>query len=166
MPTVSQGYPVEVNMTVTNQGDYTETFNITVYANMTIDGNLTAIGTQLVANLPAGNQTTLTFTWNTTTFFYGNYTAVGYAWQLPTETDAADNTLTSNLIKVTIPGDISGDYEVGPYDLTLLAVSFGSRPWQPGMIGDWNPNADLNGNKKVDPADFAILSVNYGNKYP
>lgn len=164
-PTVSRGYNAEVNVTVQNQDTGPATFNVTAYANMTSNGNMTAIGTQLVVNLPSGNNITLTFTWSTTTFAYGNYTIIGYAWPLPTETDTTDNWYTGGTVLVTGPGDIRGSGKVEPSDFATLSVAFGSTPWKPGMIGSWNPNADLSGNKKVDPADFAILSVNFGNTY-
>lgn len=166
IPTVSRGYNMEVNVTVENQGTDPATFNVTVYGNMTTNGNMTEIETQLVVNLPSGSQTTLIFTWNSTTLAYGNYTVVAYAWPLPSETDTADNTFTGGLIKVTIPGDIDGDYKIGPSDFTRLSIAYGSTPWKPGYIGSWNPNADLDGSKKVGPFDFTLLSVNYYNHYP
>jgi len=165
-PTVSRGHTAEVNVTVQNQDTGPATFTVTAYANMTSNGNMTAIGAILVVNLPSGDNATLTFTWNTATFAYGNYTIVGYASILPTETDTADNWFTGSKVMITGPGDISGDMKVGPYDFAILAVAYGSTPWQPGPVGAWNPNADMSNNKKVDPADFAILAANYGNSYP
>ncbi len=96
-PTVSRGYNVELNVTVENQGPGPATFNVTVYANMTTNGNMTQIGVG-PCNLPSGSQTTLNFTWDTTGFAYGNYTIVAIASPLPTETDLADNTLASSRV--------------------------------------------------------------------
>ncbi len=80
--------------------------------------------------------------------------------------NVANNNFTGGIVKVTIPGDFSGDFHVGPYDFALIGVSYGSTPWQPGMIGDWNPNCDVNRDNKIGPADFAILAANYGERYP
>jgi hypothetical protein len=152
---VGQNFTCNVNVTAENQGDYDETFNVTVYANET------AIGTQTVALL-AGNFTTITFTWNTSGFVYGNYTLTAYASPVPGETNTTNNNLTYDLIAVTIPGDISGDFKVGPYDFALLAAAYGSTPDEPA----WNPAADINSDGKVGPADFAQLSAHYGQNYP
>jgi len=91
---VGQGYTMNINVTVANQGDYTEIFNITVYA------NTTAIATQTIT-LTSGNSTTITFTWNTTGFAKGKYTISAYAWPVPGETDTEDNTLPDGYVFVT-----------------------------------------------------------------
>jgi hypothetical protein len=62
---VDQGLNDNINVAVANQGSYTETFNVTVYA------DTTAIATQ-TATLAIGNSTTITFTCNTIGFDYGN----------------------------------------------------------------------------------------------
>jgi len=62
------GDSVSINATVTNEGTSTENFTVTAYY------NTTAIETKTVTSLPAGNSTTLTFTWDTTNVDAGNYT--------------------------------------------------------------------------------------------
>jgi hypothetical protein len=152
---VGQGYSVNVTITVANQGSLTETFNVTVYA------NITAIGTQQIS-LNATNQTTLTFRWNTTSFAYGNYTLNAYGWPVPGETDTSDNNITISVVTITIPGDINGDFQVSLADLVILANAYGSNP------GDtkWNPNADINGNNVVDLSDLVSMAIHYGQHYP
>ena len=157
---VGEGLIVYINVTAENQGNYTETFNVTTKA------NTTAIQILTVTNLTSGSSTTMTFTWNTTGFAYGNYTISASAEFVPYEIDIDDNNLTDDTVIVTIPGDFSGDFKVGPHDFALLAAAYGSTPWQPGPSGDWNPNCDANNDNKVGPYDFAVLSVNYGNHYP
>jgi hypothetical protein len=152
---VGQGYIININVTVANQGDYTETFNVTLYA------NTTTIETKQTT-LTSLNSTTITYTWNTTSFAKGNYTIWAYAWPVQGETDTEDNTFIEGLVAVTIPGDFSGDFKVGPYDFALLAVAYGSTPEKP----KWNPNCDVDDNSKIGPYDFAILSVNYGKHDP
>ncbi|MEM2567690.1 MAG: CARDB domain-containing protein [Candidatus Bathyarchaeia archaeon] len=70
---VGEGYTMNINVTVINQGDFMETFNVAVYA------NTTEIRTKEIT-LQSGESTTLTFTWNTTDFAKGNYTLCAYAW--------------------------------------------------------------------------------------
>jgi len=64
---VGQGNTININVTVENSCDFTEFFNVTLYA------NTTEIGTKQIT-LTSLNSTTLTFTWDTTGFAKGNYT--------------------------------------------------------------------------------------------
>jgi murein DD-endopeptidase MepM/ murein hydrolase activator NlpD len=90
---VGQGYSLPINATVQNQGNLEETFNITVYANATI------IGSENVT-IPAGDSTTLTYTWNTTGFAVGNYTVWAYAEPVSGETELADNTFVGGVVQI------------------------------------------------------------------
>jgi len=151
---VGQGYSLNINATVANRGDYTENFNVTAYANTTI------IASQNVT-LPAGNSATVTFTWNTTGFVYGNYTMSAVA-TLPSDTDPADNTFVDGKILVTIKGDINGDQFVNAKDAVILGVAFGSER------GDtrYTPNADINGDDWCNAKDAVLLGSNFGQKWP
>ena len=148
---VGQGYNDRINVTVANEGDFIETFNVTTYA------DTTTIEMKEVT-LASGDSTTITFTWNTTGFAYGNYTISATADQVPGETDTADNTFVDGWVVVTIPGDINGDGKVDHKDLLLLASAYGSKTGDPRYI----PEADINGDGKVDHRDLLILAANYG----
>jgi len=147
---VGSGYSMSINFTAADLGSYTETVNTTAYANATI------IGSENVT-LPASNSTTVTFTWNTTGFDYGNYTLSASALLVPGETNTGNNTMTSGTVYVGIPGDINGDGTVDIYDAILLAGAFNSQPSSP----NWNPNADINGDGIVDIYDALILSAHF-----
>jgi hypothetical protein len=154
---VAQGYSTVVNAIVTNQGYFTETFNVTAYACHTY-----VIGTFINITLASGASTTLIFTWNTAGVPYGKYSISAYAQPVPAEPNIANNNFTDGNVVVTIPGDISGDFQVTLTDLVLLANAYGSRP------GDvkWNPNADINGNGVVDLADLVTMAMHYGQHHP
>jgi parallel beta-helix repeat protein len=154
---VGQGYRLNINVTLANQGDFTETFNITVYANTNL------IETKQVT-LTSGHFTTIAFTWNTTGFAKGNYTTSAYAWPVPSETDIEDNTLTDGWIVVTVIGDINGDFKVDITDLVLVIKYFGSYPSHPTK--PWNPNADINCDNKVDITDLVLVIKHFGEHYP
>jgi len=153
---VGQGFSTHINVTVTNQGDYTETFNVTVYANQTI------IAIFYNATLTSGNSTIVAFTWNTTGFAKGNYTIWAYAWPVPGETDTADNTLADGVVYVGIPGDVDGNGKVEIKDLLLLAKAYGTNPHSP----NWKPNLDVNSDDKVDIKDILMAAKNYGKTDP
>jgi len=152
---VGQGFTCKINATVQNQGDYEETFNVTLYA------NTTSIATQTVT-LTSGNSTTITFTWNTTGFAKGNYTISAQAIPVPGETDTTDNTYTNGVVTVATVGDIVPDGTVDIYDLVTVAKAYGSGPGDP----NWNPNADINGDDIIDIFDLVLVAKHYGETDP
>jgi len=142
---VGQGLTAKINVGVLNEGNFTETFNVTVYA------NTTSIASQNVT-LTSGNSTILTFTWNTTGFAYA-YTMSANATILPGEIDIADNTRTNGIVKVSCVGDLNGDYVTDGQDYQLVKKAVPSSPGSP----KWNPNADLNDDGVVDGQDFQTV---------
>jgi hypothetical protein len=145
---VGQGFTMEINVTAQNQGDFAETFNISISA------NTTTIQTQNIMLLNASADT-LTFAWNTTDFAYGNYTISAVADSVPEETDTMDNALTDGWVVVTIAGDVDGDGDVDRYDFGIFACAYGSSPPS-------NPNCDIDGDGDVDRYDFGTFAGNYG----
>jgi parallel beta-helix repeat protein len=165
---VGQGYSLNTNVIVANQGDYTETFNVTVLANTTI------IASQTVTLL-AGNSTTVAFTWNTASFAKGNYTINAFAWPVLNETDTADNNFTGGWVVVSMVGDLTGgsanawdfvpDGVVDGSDLSIVSKCFGSWPGaQPPMI--WNANCDVNNDGVVDGSELSIVARHFGEGGP
>jgi outer membrane protein assembly factor BamB len=150
---VGQGYDTNINATVANQGDYTETFNVTVYANTTIIANLTDI------THSSGNSTTEVFPWNTTGFAYDNYTIWAYAWPVSDEAETDDNNCTCGFpVHVGVPGDVSSstpgvyDKVTNMFDIAYLISLYQTKPNKP----PWYPNADVDNNGVVDMMDIAI----------
>ncbi|MDH7477865.1 MAG: ABC transporter substrate-binding protein [Candidatus Bathyarchaeota archaeon] len=148
---IGQGYKMNITVTVTNIGDFYETTTITLYANTTPIGN-----TNL--NLESLASQTITFTWDTSGYAKGNYTIWAYVEPVPGETYTQDNTLSYDMVLVTVPGDINGDRKVDVKDLVLDVKAYGSYP----SHLRWNPNADINSDNKVDVKDLVLLIKNYG----
>jgi uncharacterized repeat protein (TIGR01451 family) len=99
---VEQGDAVEIEVTVENLGNFTETFNVACYYDSS------HIGTQTVTNLQPGSSTTLTFIWNTAgvvpSFYY--IEAVADSGRIITEVDENNNNCTSlTTVTVYIPGE-------------------------------------------------------------
>jgi hypothetical protein len=155
---VGQGYSLNINVTVANQGDYTETFNVTVYA------NATEIETRELT-LTSDNSTTLTFSWNTASWIKGYYTISAYAWPVPSEIDNTDNTRSGGNVIVAMVGDITGptqfvpDGKVDGRDIALVAKYFGS-------VSGYPPNVDIYEDGKIDGRDIAIVSKYFGTVDP
>jgi parallel beta-helix repeat protein len=144
---VGRGYSMSITVTAADQGVYTETFKVTVYANATV------IASQNIT-LSSGNAGTITFTWNTTSFAGGIYTIKAYASPVLGETDTADNTFVGGTVQVAKKGDVNGDGSVDVLDLIIVAKALGTHP------GDakYNPNADLNGDGEIDVLDLIIVA--------
>jgi len=153
---IGQGFNCNLTICAANNGEYAESFNVTAYA------NATGIGTQQISSLNASCQMVLTFTWKTAGLIFGNYTVTAYAQPVTDQTDMSGNGFTLGTVKVTIPGDISGDFKVSLADLVLLANAYGSKP---GNM-KWNPNADMLGQGVVGLSDLVILAQHYGQHYP
>ena len=165
---ICQGYCGNLTVTVQNQGNFTETFNATVYA------NTTAIQTKTLM-LTSGSFTTLIFTWNTSGFARGKYTLSAYAWPVPGETDTADNNFTDGWVRVSMVGDLTGgtpnpwdfvpDGKVDGKDIAIVALCFGSAPGcLPPYI--WNPNCDVDNDAKIDGKDIATVALHFGHADP
>ena len=123
---VGQGYSINITVTVQNQGEFTETFNVTAYGNTTIINTLTNI------MVTSGNSTTITFTWNTSGYAKGVYTISANATIAQGEIDLNDNTFTDGAVTVSCKGDITGptpnvpDGTVNMRDISLVAKGFGA----------------------------------------
>jgi hypothetical protein len=152
---VGQGYTMQINVTVANQGDYMETFNVTLYA------NTTTIKTREIT-LTSLNSTTITFTWNTTGFVKGNYTLWAYAEPVQGETDTEDNTLTDGIVIVTIPGDVDGDHWVFLYDAVKLLSRYGAKEGDP----QYDSLYDIDEDGRIFLYDAVILLAHYGERNP
>lgn len=149
---VGQNYTCSMNVNVSNECDFNETFCVEVYANATM------MGTQDVYDLLNGTFTTTTLTWNSTGFAYGNYTLSAWA-RFPGETNTVDNNYTDGTpIHVGVPGDVSskvnGTYDgiVNMRDIAYMVALFNTKPGSPS----WNPNADVNDDGVCNMRDIAI----------
>jgi parallel beta-helix repeat protein len=103
---VMQGGSLAIIVTVINQGDFAETFNLTVYANTTV------IGTETVIDLPIRSPEAFSFMWNTTEFARGNYTISAYATLVQGEIDTTDNNYTD------------GTVTIGIHDIAIISITF------------------------------------------
>ena len=109
---VNQGGTVTVDVTVTNQGSFAETFNVTLTSDQ--DG---VIHTWTNVNLSAGATTTpaLTFNWDTTTATVATHTLTATAGPVTGELDTSDNSVaTSNTVNPSLVHDVAVDTVTAP----------------------------------------------------
>lgn len=150
---VGQGYFVNITVRAKNYGIFNESFNVTVYVNST------AIQTQPVI-LSSGNDISLNFAWNTTSFDRGNYTVWAYASSVQNETDTTNNVNTNGLVLVTIPGDVNGDFEVTILDVTKICGIYASKQGQDQFI----PECDIDNDGAITILDVVIACSHYAEK--
>jgi len=158
---VSQTYNCTIKVTVTNEGSFTEIFNVTAYA------NTTCIERQRLI-LAKGSSTTRTFTWNTTDFTKGNYTISAVAEPVLGETNTTNNIFVDGSVQVVISGDVTADGKVDVKDVYRVAKNYGTHnppelpPWDPL----WGPVCDINNDGKIDVKDYYIVCKHYGEVNP
>jgi uncharacterized protein YbaA (DUF1428 family) len=100
---VIRGDPLDINVTVGNLGKQAETFDVTVYGNASgLVGPIIINETQTVTNLAAGDNETLTFTWDTTTEAFKKYSIMAAASPVPDESGPIldNNNLTDGYVFV------------------------------------------------------------------
>lgn len=151
------GWTVTINVTVVNEGNLTETFNVTVCA--FIVGNETVIGTFTGVELLPGGDTTLTLIWNTEGMqpCY-NYTIKAEAGPVPYESNPANNIYINGNVKIHLLGDANGDGVVDVSDLAEMSRAYGAYLGHPR----YDPMLDLNQDEIVDISDLAIAARNFG----
>jgi hypothetical protein len=147
---VGQGYSMNISVSVADLGSYLETFNVTAYA------NATTIATKVVT-LASGNSSTITFTWNTKGFPYGNYTISAnttLAYATPFLKAPAQ-------IEVTIPGDVDGNRVVNILDVIKITSIYGMKQGNT----KFNPNCDIDNDGKITILDVVTCTSHYGQKW-
>ena len=153
---VGQGYLLSISVNVENQGNFTETFKTSLYA------NATSITSQENLTISPGNTSAITFNWDTTGWTKGNYTMHAYADPVLGETDNTDNTLfSSKEVCVTIPGDVDGDRDVDIFDIVHMAGVYGVEYPNPR----YDSNCDIDGDGDIDIFDLVKAAGNYGKSW-
>jgi hypothetical protein len=151
---------INVSVSLKNNGQDTETFNVTLYYSVSNVSGTNLVDTQTTALISGGSET-LTFPWNTSTLSYGNYTLLAHVTPLPYDINTADKN-SSTYVSVTIPGDVNGDGIVNILDAIQLGNAFLSNP----SSSNWNPNADINGDNVVNILDAIILGNHFLQHFP
>jgi len=166
---VGKGYSLRINVTAANQGDTTEAFNVTTYANTTL------IASQAVT-LATGSSRNITFTWNTNSsaFAKGHYVVSAYIPPLHGETDIGDNSRSDGNVNVTLVGDVNGDKKVDLKDVFAVGKAFasvrnGMMFWHGSPPGNsccpHSPNCDINDDDKIDLKDYFVTCKNFGKQW-
>jgi PKD repeat protein len=129
------GTTVEVNVTVINEGDYPETFNVSTFWRIypgTPNEQVQIIGTQYDISLAAGANTTLTFYWDTTGLnlthpdtyrLSANASKLKYEW----DTEMVAGKITPNQFT-------DGDIRIRHHDIAITDLTLNATTVWPGNI--------------------------------
>jgi len=92
---IAEGHDVDILVLIANEGNRSETFNVTLYRNETM------ITAQTVSNLASGANSTLTFVWNTTGLALNvSYEIKAEASKVSGETDLTDNVFIYGFVRI------------------------------------------------------------------
>ena len=157
---VGQDLPVTINVTVENECFFSETVNVTVYADVVAPfGDEIIIGEQTNIHLAVGEIQSIQFQWDTIGLSKGNYTISAVASPVPDEIDIANNMCTA-VVTIAIVGDIVPDGIVDIFDLVAVATWFGS------TVPPAPPNSDIIEDKLIDIYDLVTVAIHYGETAP
>jgi len=149
------GQVVNITVIIQNKGKFTETFEVAY--KYKLEGAEYVIGFIIVSDLAPQANTSVVFSWETIDIAV--YKIRAEATLLLSEIITSDNTMTSpTTVKVTILGDVNGDYTVNILDLVKAANSFGATP----SSGAWNPQADIYLDGFINIFDLIKIVFNFG----
>lgn len=152
---IGQGLTLNISVTIVNNGLFSETFNVTLFANAT-----QAAPPQTVANLNAGKNVTLLFQWNTKNWTISNYTLSATADTVPGEPNTANNTLVDGTIYVMLTGDVNNDGIVNIKDIAALCLtSHAFNAFSGGA--HYIPYMDIDASGRIDMRDVLIIAMNF-----
>jgi hypothetical protein len=146
---IGQGYSLNIVIEAKNYGIFPETVDVTVSVNSTIFRVFANI------SLESAGSITLALGWDTTSCSKGNYTISAFIAPLEGEVDPSDNTFTIGIVKVTIPGDVNGDFLVNYSDVDLIRLYWQQR--SPSIP----TNIDIDDNGVVNIKDAALIALNW-----
>jgi hypothetical protein len=162
---VFRGYCDNLTVTAKNLGNFSENFNVAVYANTTTIATLNF-------NLASGSNATQPLLWNTSGFAYGNYTLNAVADTVPGETNTTNNSFTDGRVRMSIVGDLTGrtpnaydfvpDGKVDVVDVAVVAHFFNQKvPPAPGNCDVSGPTLGMP-DGKIDISDVALVAKHFG----
>jgi hypothetical protein len=148
---VGQGYAISVDVLVRNVGDFAEDFDVTVDL---VSGQINYFSIFGV-HMESGSSGAVTLTCDTTTLARATYSVRAHVSHVAYEVHTADNDYTDGEIKVTIPGDVDGDFFVNIMDATQIGYY-----WLQG-VPPAPPEVDITGDGIINILDATIVGLNW-----
>ena len=146
---LAEGGCLNISAIVRNEGDFSETFSLTISINST------TIETETLM-LQSKSSTEIDFTWNASSFAKGPYNLTIHVSFVANESDTSDNTRFSSIV-ITILGDIDADHDVDIYDIVRIACIYGRKQED----SQFDANCDLDDDGDIDLYDIVMAISNY-----
>jgi PKD repeat protein len=147
------GRIVNITVTVKNNGEVSESFDLKAYRNSTL------IGTIHVSDLGVGEEVTVIIPWNTSFLIAGKSWRINATAVVVGDVNLTDNVFVDGLVYIKMIGDCNADGTVDIIDVVAAALAFGS------VEGDlnWNPQADVMAPLGlVDVQDIVGIVLHFG----
>ena len=148
-----------INTTLVNRGCHSQTFTLTIYA------NLTQIASVAVNSMTVDTFAVISYLWNSSSFAKANYIINSQVTGVQGEANTADNAFRRNLL-ITILGDVNGDRRVNVLDIIVVATNIGLKDganYTPYTIGWYNSmNSDANGDGTHNVLDLILCASHLG----
>jgi parallel beta-helix repeat protein len=142
------GAPVDISVTVENQGVAKTTFVVKIYYYATLLKE-TSIA-NVTVTLESRQSTTKVYEWNTLPRVKGNYTIKAYA----------DSSFKTCNLEIVISGNLNNDTIVNILDLVIEAGKFGK------TVPPENPKYDLNKDGNINMLDLVLVVGQFGQTAP
>jgi PKD repeat protein len=147
------GRIVNITVTVRNNGEVSESFDLKAYRNSTL------INTIHVADLGVGEELTVIIPWNTSFLIAGKSWRINATAVVVGDVNLADNVFVDGLVYIKMMGDANADGTVDIFDVAAAALAFGSVEGDP----NWNPQADVMAPRGlVDVHDIVGIVLHFG----
>jgi hypothetical protein len=156
---VGQGYAANIRVRVSSNG-YAENTDLTIIADPYpfVQGDEIVISTQNVSLNrygQIGQSVEITVIWNTTNWQSRDYRLSAFVSPVTGETNTLDNTRIFGIVRVTIPGDVTGDCLVSNLDAFQINLYWQQRsPTAPAYV-------DINNDDVINIKDASIIGVNW-----
>jgi len=155
LPLHRVGDMMNLSVTVANLGDYSESSKINCYANSTI-----IYGQPFT--VAAGQTSTVTVIWNSTTSLPGYLMLRASILPVPGEFLSSNNSVNaSTVFPLSFRGDVNRDGRVDITDLTLVSSHFGAIIGTPNYYAE----ADLNHDGVINIVDLSMTAADFGKTF-
>ncbi len=144
---VAQGQSVDIVVTVANQGGFPEAAVVVAYYDEIPIDSIT------IEYLAAGEDTTVTFSWNTLGIPSGEYLVTAEVFIIPLEKNTGKNPFVIGVIQIFICGDCNSDGPVNILDITFL-INYLYKNGGPPAVMD---GADVNSDGAINILDITYL---------
>ena len=153
---LAQNRTHHINVTVTNEGLFVETFTLTAYWNAT-----NTIGSTSVS-LAAGETKVVTIPWIANQERYRSYVISAVATPVLGEIDTADNTFVGPTVKIVWTGDVDGDRQVGILDVVKITGIYAVKYPNP----QYKANSDIDCDGSITILDVVLCTGQYAHSEP